>query len=64
MKQFVKDNEKLMKEYGMLQKFDDSKKFLMEGRTRLASEETANYLVLWCLDLEMEGRRDKIRVKY
>ena len=55
MKQFVKDNEKLMKEYGMLQKFDDSKKFLMEGRTHLASEETANYLVLWCLDLEMEG---------
>ena len=55
MKQFVKDNEKLMKEYGMLQKFDDSKKFLMDGRTHLASEETANYLVLWCLDLEMEG---------
>ena len=64
MKQFVKDNEKLMKEYGMLQKFDDSKKFLMEGRTHLASEETANYLVLWCLDLEMEGRRDKITVKH
>ena len=56
MKQFVKDNEKLMKEYGMLQKFDDSKKFLMDGRTHLASDETANYLVLWCLDLEMEGR--------
>ena len=55
MKQFVKDNEKLMKEYGMLQKFDDSKKFLMDGRTHLASDETANYLVLWCLDLEMEG---------
>merc|ERR1719411_194026 len=58
MKQFVKDNEKLMKEYGMLQKFDDSKKFLMDGRTHLASEETANYLVLWCLDLEMEGKHD------
>ena len=64
MKQFVKDNEKLMKEYGMLQKFDDSKKFLMEGRTHLASEETANYLVLWCLDLEMEGTRDEITVRY
>merc|ERR1719220_3291957 len=58
MKQFVKDNEKLMKEYGMLQKFDDSKKFLMDGRTHLASEETANYLVLWCLDLEMEGKSE------
>merc|ERR1719297_693010 len=58
MKQFVKDNEKLMKEYGMLQKFDDSKKFLMDGRTHLASDETANYLVLWCLDLEMEGKHE------
>merc|ERR1719433_1923370 len=58
MKQFVKDNEKLMKEYGMLQKFDDSKKFLMDGRTHLACDETANYLVLWCLDLEMEGKHD------
>jgi len=58
MKKFVKDNEKLMKEYGMLQKFDDSKKFLMDGRTHLASEETANYLVLWSLDLEMEGKHD------
>ena len=57
MKKFVKDNEKLMKEYGMLQKFDDSKKFLMDGRTHLACDETANYLVLWCLDLEMEGKQ-------
>ena len=55
MKKFVKDNEKLMKEYGMLQKFDDSKKFLMTDNSHLACEETANYLVLWCLDLEMEG---------
>merc|ERR1719361_628275 len=61
MKQFVKDNEKLMKEYGMLQKFDDSKKFLMEARTHLACEETANYLVLWCLDLEMEGKTELMK---
>merc|ERR1719220_1111507 len=61
MRQFVKDNEKLMKEYGMLQKFDDSKKFLMDGRTHLASEETANYLVLWCLDLEMEGKSELMK---
>ena len=55
MKQFVKDNQKLIKEYGMIRKFEDSKKFLMDGKTHLASEETANYLVIWCLDLEMEG---------
>lgn len=58
MKKFVKDNEKVIKEYGMLQKFDDSKKFLMDGKTELACEETANYLVIWCLDLEMEGKHD------
>ena len=57
MKKFVKDNQKLIKEYGMIKKFDDSKKFLMDGKTHLASEETANYLVIWCLDLEMEGRK-------
>lgn len=58
MKKFVKDNEKVIKEYGMLQKFDDSKKFLMDGRTELACEETANYLVIWSLDLEMEGKHE------
>jgi len=58
MKKFVKENEKVIKEYGMLQKFDDSKKFLMEGKTELACDETANYLVLWCLDLEMEGKSE------
>ena len=54
MREFVKKNEKEIKEYGMMQKFDDSKKFLMEGRSTLACEETANYLVIWCINLEME----------
>merc|ERR1719347_1657002 len=58
MKKFVKENEKKIKEFGMLQKFDDSKRFLMDGMTHLACDETANYLVIWCLDLEMEEKRD------
>jgi len=58
MKKFVKENEKLIKEYGMLQKFDDSKRFLMDGNTNLACEETANYLVIWCLDLQMEEKTE------
>ena len=44
----------------MIRKFDDSKKFLMDGKTHLASEETCKlfqYLVIWCLDLEMEGKK-------
>ena len=30
MKYSVKDNQKLIKTYGMIRKFEDSKKFLME----------------------------------
>lgn len=55
MKKFVKENEKLLKQYGMLQKYDDSKRFLME-HSHLSCENTANYLVIWCINLEMEGK--------
>merc|ERR1719369_1680909 len=58
MKKFVKENESKIKEFGMLKKFDDSKKFMMEGMTHLACDETANYLVIWCLDLEMEDKHE------
>ena len=27
-------------------------------KSRLACDETANYLVIWCLDLEMEEKHD------
>lgn len=57
MKKFVKDNEKLMKQYGMLRRFDDSKKFLMEHNL-LVHEDTANYLVIWCINLEMEEKHE------
>merc|ERR1719430_2595885 len=58
MKKFVKENESKIKEFGMLKKFDDSKKFMMDGMTHLACDETANYLVIWCLDLEMEEKSE------
>ncbi|RVE44416.1 hypothetical protein evm_010946 [Chilo suppressalis] len=57
MKQFINENTKLLKEFGMLRKYDDSKKFLMD-HSHLACEETANYLVIWCINLEMEGKHD------
>jgi cell division cycle protein 37 len=53
MKKFIKENEKALKQYGMLRKYDDSKKFLLD-HSQLACEETANYLVIWCINLEME----------
>lgn len=57
MKDFIKNNEKLIKQYGMLRKFTDSKKFLEDNRL-LVHEDTANFLVIWCLNLEMEGKHE------
>jgi len=37
----------------MFRHYDDSQKFL-EDHLELVCEETANYLVVWCIDLEME----------
>lgn len=52
---FIKENEKLLKEYGMLRKYDDSKRYLLE-HPQLVCEDTANYLVIWCINLEMEDK--------
>ena len=41
------ENEKLIKEYGMLRKFDDSKKFLMDGRMHLGKAKTFLGLQKW-----------------
>lgn len=59
MKKFVETNEKLLKQYGMLRKFDDSKRFL-SNNNHLVCEDTANYLVIWCLNLEMEGKSELV----
>jgi cell division cycle protein 37 len=37
----------------MLKHYDDSKRFLLE-HPDLVCEDTANYLVVWCIDLEIE----------
>lgn len=54
-KKFIKENESLLKKYGMLHKYDDSKRFLQEYPF-LACDETANYLVMWCINLEVEEK--------
>jgi len=53
---FTAENEKLMKKFGMMRKYDDSQEFLLE-HSHLACEETANYLVIWCINLEVEEVR-------
>ncbi|XP_060518256.1 hsp90 co-chaperone Cdc37 [Cylas formicarius] len=57
MKKFIKENEKDLKHFGMLRKYDDSKLFLKQ-HPHLVCENTANYLVIWCINLEMEEKHD------
>lgn len=40
----------------MLRRWDDSQKYLSDN-PHLVCEETANYLVIWCIDLEVEEVR-------
>ncbi|RWS27502.1 hsp90 co-chaperone Cdc37-like protein [Leptotrombidium deliense] len=52
---FVKENESKVKHYGMLSKWDDCKQYLLEN-PHLCCDDTANYLALWCLNLEIEEK--------
>ncbi|KAJ8031898.1 Hsp90 co-chaperone Cdc37 [Holothuria leucospilota] len=54
-KKFVEKYEKEIKKFGMYKRLDDSQQFLL-AHTHLACEFTANYLVIWCIDLEEEGK--------
>ncbi len=58
MREFVHEYEDEIKHFGWLKRFDDSKAYLLE-HNHLACEETANYLVIQCINLAMEevGRR-------
>lgn len=59
-KDFVDKNEDKIKEFGMLSRWDDCKKFLLENHN-LCCEETANYLTLWCLNLEIEEKHSLMK---
>jgi len=53
---FTRDYEKQIKQFGMLRKYDDSQEYLLQ-HPHLTCEETANYLVIWCINLEVEEVR-------
>ncbi|XP_056644633.1 hsp90 co-chaperone Cdc37 [Diorhabda sublineata] len=57
LNKFIKENEKDLKHFGLLRKYDDSKAFL-KSHNNLVCEDTANYLVVWCINLEMEEKHD------
>lgn len=56
-REFIKKYETEIKKFGMLRKYEDSKLFLQE-HSYLVSEHTSNYLVIWCINLEMEEKHE------
>lgn len=55
--EFSKKYRVEIRKYGMMQRYDDSLQYLQE-HSYLVCEETANYLVIWCIDLEVEEKHD------
>lgn len=55
-KEFVEKHKADAKKFGMLRRFEDSQQFLIDNPD-LVCEETANVLVIWCIDLAMEEVR-------
>lgn len=56
-KLFLDKNRAKIKHFGMLKHYEDSKNYLVE-HSDLVCEDTANYLVVWCIDLEIEEKHD------
>ncbi|XP_063745145.1 hsp90 co-chaperone Cdc37-like 1 isoform X2 [Eleginops maclovinus] len=54
-KTFLQKFDQELKHFGMLHRWDDSQRFLAE-MPQIICEETANYLVLWCMRLQQEGK--------
>lgn len=52
---FLQKYEKEIRHFGMLRRWDDSQRFLA-GLPQIICEETANYLILWCMRLQQEGK--------
>lgn len=52
---FVQKHEQEVKHFGMLRRWDDSQRFLSD-MPQLICEETANFLILWCIRLQQEGK--------
>lgn len=53
MRKFIKEHGKESKHYGLLRRYEDSRAYL-KAHDALVCEDTANHLVIWCINLEME----------
>ena len=50
---FINKHKKEIEKFGMFQRYEDSEQYLQEN-PYLVCEDTANHLVLWCINLEVE----------
>uniref|UniRef100_UPI00358E9D25 hsp90 co-chaperone Cdc37 isoform X2 n=1 Tax=Myxine glutinosa TaxID=7769 RepID=UPI00358E9D25 len=57
---FVDKYEKEIKHFGMLRRWEDSQSYLAE-HPHLACEESANYLVIWCIDLQVTEKHNLMK---
>lgn len=57
MAKFIKEHRESIRKFGMLRKWEDSKKYLQEN-LHLVCEDTANDLVVWCVNLEIEEKHE------
>jgi len=53
---FMEDHWRDIRRYGMLHDYRDSEELLKE-KPHLACEDTVDYLLAWCIGLEVEGKR-------
>ncbi|GAB1597381.1 hsp90 co-chaperone Cdc37-like [Argonauta hians] len=54
---FIKEHKKEVEKFGMIKRPQDSMEYLI-ANNHLVCEETANYLVMWCIELEMEEKKN------
>nr|XP_015832845.2 hsp90 co-chaperone Cdc37-like 1 isoform X1 [Nothobranchius furzeri] len=54
-KTFLQKYEQELRHFGMLRRWDDSQRFLSD-MPQLICEETANFLILWCIRLQQEEK--------
>jgi len=60
MRKFREENKALIRKLGLIRKPEDSLAFLME-HPHLVDEDTANHLVLWCIDLAVEDKKSLMK---
>ncbi|XP_034403251.1 hsp90 co-chaperone Cdc37-like 1 [Cyclopterus lumpus] len=55
-KTFLQKYDQELRHFGMLRRWDDSQRFLAD-MPQLICDETANYLIRWCMRLQQEGKQ-------